>query len=271
MNETSVCLFIFKEKAPEIEGKLRNQFDLLIINSLNKLRFVLKSKHIFCILLKCSVWQWEDIHVIRKICVTGSGVPCVIYGKVSEVEFIFELAKVGVKKYISYGNYPTLLETLRQLKSQAEFNIELGDLIHSNQVKDYWIRKFYNFILKDFNFLRYNSIAEIANCLKIRPITLFYHFKQFWLSPKQLLLYLKSLYAAYLLNTTLWPVKLIAERSGFYDQYVFSKNFKKITGLAPKDFRKEKHWTHLLNFPAGIDKSTKKSQYQRLVKQNDKR
>ncbi len=95
MNETSVCLCIFKEKAQEIEGKLRNHFDLVIVNSLDELRFVLKSKHIFCILIKCSILQWADIR-LREICAGGSGVPCVVYGKVSEPEFIFELANTPV-------------------------------------------------------------------------------------------------------------------------------------------------------------------------------
>lgn len=48
--------------------------------------------------------------------------------------------------------------------------------------------------------------------------------------------------AAHLLRTTDEPVKVIAQQLSFSDQYVFSKAFKRMTGVSPLECRRSARW-----------------------------
>ena len=67
------------------------------------------------------------------------------------------------------------------------------------------------------------------------------------LAPKELVLGLKNYYAAYLLDTALWPAKIIAEKCGFADENKFYQSFHDKTRITTTDFRRHHHWQ---DFPA---------------------
>ena len=56
-------------------------------------------------------------------------------------------------------------------------------------------------------------------------------------TPQKYLMKLKLDSACYLLRYTDRPVNKIAEQFGFYDEFYFSRTFKKMTGLAPSQYR----------------------------------
>jgi AraC-like DNA-binding protein len=56
-------------------------------------------------------------------------------------------------------------------------------------------------------------------------------------TPQKYLMKLKTDTACYLLRYTDRPVNKIAEQLGFYDEFYFSRTFKKVTGLAPSQYR----------------------------------
>ena len=58
-------------------------------------------------------------------------------------------------------------------------------------------------------------------------------------SPMKKLTSIRMERASYLLEHTDWPIAEVANRVGYNDPFNFSKRFKKTTGLAPSDFRKQ--------------------------------
>lgn len=241
MDQLSICLFPLSRKiALPI---LQKHFNTFTVNSEHELHTQLKSHHIFCILIECQIQESEDIFVIRKICSAFPQFPCLAYGQVSEQQFYFQLAKAGLNDFVTYGNREYLLEKIQQLKEQAVFRINLNDFdIDMYQCKNYWTRKFLAFILKDYNFLEYRSVIEIANLLGTSTANLDVAFKKdCWLSPKKLLLCLRNYYAAYLLHSTIWSSQEIALRCGFINEHGFYKSFRNNTGLTVMNFRRNKH------------------------------
>jgi methylphosphotriester-DNA--protein-cysteine methyltransferase len=131
-----------------------------------------------------------------------------------------------------------LFATLHDLKERATFRIDLRDLgVNLSQSKDYWVRKFFEVILEDHQYLRLSTMQEIANMLDITPVHLERSFKKDGcpMTPKQILLCLKNYYAAYLLDTTSWSTKKIAQRCGFSSEHDFYKSFAKKTGMTVKE------------------------------------
>ena len=61
---------------------------------------------------------------------------------------------------------------------------------------------------------------------------------EFGLSPKQYLQQMRLEFAAHLLQTSFLSIKEIRVRVGFTDKTIFVRNFRKLYGAAPRDFRK---------------------------------
>jgi AraC-like DNA-binding protein len=93
--------------------------------------------------------------------------------------------------------------------------------------------------------LHYNwtveAMADIANYSRPHLHRLFQ--SQFGRSPVQHLIYLRMERAQYLLTHTDWTLEQIGEQVGYSDVFNFSKRFKKSTGIAPGQFRKQDLYT----------------------------
>lgn len=63
---------------------------------------------------------------------------------------------------------------------------------------------------------------------------------RFGFSPVDYFLRLKIRRACNLLDSTRWPVARVAEAVGIEDPFYFSRRFRKIMGMAPRDYRSEK-------------------------------
>ncbi|MBB5334956.1 helix-turn-helix domain-containing protein [Pectinatus brassicae] len=63
--------------------------------------------------------------------------------------------------------------------------------------------------------------------------------KQYGITPLQLFLHLRIEKAQQLLQENKMPIETIAEQIGFNDKAYFSKQFKKIVGTTPSDYRKK--------------------------------
>jgi AraC-like DNA-binding protein len=61
--------------------------------------------------------------------------------------------------------------------------------------------------------------------------------RHYGMSPKSYQVYQRMNYAKYLLQESDYPIKEIASQLGYTDQYIFSKQFKSITGHAPSKIR----------------------------------
>ena len=233
------------------------QYDTIQANSLSELDTQLKQHYIFAILL-CGFFQLpEDAGKISRICSYFPKIPCIIYGKVDDQSYYFQLAKIGIKDFVSYGDQDSLLEKLNELKDRSSFRIDLSDFnIEKNRYTQFWSRKFLNFIIEDKKFLKYNSVGAIASHLGTTTANLDMAFKKdCWLSPKQLLICLRNYYAAYLLDKTKLTCQEIAVRCGYANQFDFFKSFKNKTGLTAIHFRRNSSFQ---NYPSLILSKMKK-------------
>ena len=82
------------------------------------------------------------------------------------------------------------------------------------------------------------SIPETAKCFGCSEGYFQHIFRQrTGTSPVAYLTKVRCRHAAHLLEETNWPVRRIAELSGYADQLYFSRVFRRIYGLCPNDFR----------------------------------
>lgn len=89
------------------------------------------------------------------------------------------------------------------------------------------------------NYSRDLQIAEIANYVGISRSYLYRLFKErYSISPQQYLMFKKMEQAKTLLTGTRIQIKEVAVAVGYTDQLLFSKNFKRIVGISPSNYRK---------------------------------
>lgn len=244
MDELALCLFPVNCKIDFVRLLSHQEFTTFEVTSEYELRTRLKRRHVFCILICCSIREPEDIYKLRKIRSAFAKFSCLAYGRVREQEFIFKLAEIGFKGFVRRGDTRQLLAKLRHIKEQTSFRINLYDFrIDNNRCRNYWTNRFLDFIQRDANFLKYPSVMEIADLFGTSPTNLGIAFKRdCWLSPKQLMLCLRNYYAAYLLSSTLWSSEEIAYACGFPNQHCLYKSFRSYTGKTVMDFRRHNHW-----------------------------
>lgn len=262
MNHLSIYPYSLTANVDLLLSALQKHFDVFTVTSVAELRDLLKKHAFFCNLIAGNVHEASDLLDIRKSCSAFPRIPCVFYGKVSDRKLVFQLPEAGVNHFVENANTEQLIEKLQMLEAQAMFRIDLRDFgIDSANCSNLWSRKFLKLSIEKNNFLKYKTVNEIAAALRTSASNLDHALKNdVWLPPKQILLCLKNYYAAYLLSTTQWPTKEIAERCGFNNVRDFYKSFHYKTGLTAKTFRNSFHWR---DYPTNYIKNmNKKSQKQ---------
>lgn len=85
---------------------------------------------------------------------------------------------------------------------------------------------------------KFHPIAEVAARFSLSRSRFTKVFTDFWhVSPQQYQIIHRIEQAKHLLTETLSPVGEIASRLGYADPYFFSRQFKKVTGVSPNDYR----------------------------------
>ncbi len=99
-----------------------------------------------------------------------------------------------------------------------------------------------------FDFIRHNfdqkiSLKSLAAEFDRSPESIRKIFHQYFpgLTPGKLIAKLQIQKAVELLENSDSSIGDIAEKCGFADTFTFSKKFKKVTGLSPRDYRREQH------------------------------
>ncbi len=83
------------------------------------------------------------------------------------------------------------------------------------------------------------SVGDMAKECNISEASVYKIFESYMkIPPKQYIRNQRMKYALYLLLNTDIPISEISYKAGFYDQYYFSKEFKKIFSLSPSTYRK---------------------------------
>ena len=147
-------------------------------------------------------------HKIKKI--FGNIVGAKLTGQEQKASVLFDLLLCELQEYAQQGNAHSVVERAK-------------NIIHKNPE-------------------RFFSNAELANEVGISLKGLETKFKaQFGITIHQYMLEFKIRQAeTELLHFDEMPIKEIAYNLGFYDEYHFSKQFKKLTGLSPRQYRRER-------------------------------
>lgn len=102
--------------------------------------------------------------------------------------------------------------------------------------KEEYLNASVDFILKNYSMPL--SVQEIADHTGIDRSYLYLIFKEYLnISPREYLIKLRTDVAKELLSNKALSIGDISRSVGYSDQFVFSKTFKKITGLSPEKFR----------------------------------
>lgn len=92
----------------------------------------------------------------------------------------------------------------------------------------------------DMNYMEDISVEDIAQSMGMNRKALYGIFKNLTgFSPKDYLIYYRMQKAAALLKDANLSVETVAASAGYRDQFHFSREFKKNTGLSPTDYRRE--------------------------------
>lgn len=169
----------------------------------------------------------EGLRLVRNLCALTPKLHKLLYGQIGNEEIAFQLVKADVDHFIPDGNIDELIATLHDLKERATFRMDLRDFgVDLSQSTDFWVRKFFEVILREHRYLHLTTVQEICNPLGITLAHLDRSFKKDGcrMTPKQILICLKNYYAAYLIDTTNWPGKKIVQRCGFTNEHEFYKS-----------------------------------------------
>ena len=134
------------------------------------------------------------------------------------------------------------------LKALSAFYRLMSMIIDGNAVEyknddhitqqDYYLNQGIEFI--QTNYTRHLQIEEIANYVSVDRKYLYQIFKnKLKQSPKQYLIDLRMKRAIDLLKSSDISIRQVANSIGYSDPFLFSKMFKKKTGLSPTDYRQQ--------------------------------
>lgn len=123
-----------------------------------------------------------------------------------------------------------LMSSLRNLKEADVVATECGRHGSNQQILDY-IRNHYDKRL---------TLSELAGMCGLHPQYFCHRFSvEIGMSPMVALTHERIEAAKKLLANTYLPISEVAARVGYEDAYHFSKRFKQMTGLSPKNFRNQ--------------------------------
>ncbi len=157
--------------------------------------------------------------------------------KYSQDSFLEDcLIKMIRTKELSAGKETRLLGLLYEFLSKL---IEVNgkeELRECNRKEEY-IKRAQEYIA--MNYSNKISIAEVAQHIGLDRSYLYSLFNEHLnVSPQKYLIKYRMDKACELMLTTTLPISGIARSVGYDDPFLFSKTFKKIKGLSPRDFRK---------------------------------
>ena len=117
-----------------------------------------------------------------------------------------------------------------------------SDPIHKNDINNNYINKAIEFIQNNYhNPIKVTDIADYI-CLNRSYLTSIFQ-SNLNMSPQKFLMKFRITKAAELLYNTDLPISNIAYSCGYSDPLAFSKTFKKIKGVSPKEYRNTKKET----------------------------
>ncbi len=145
------------------------------------------------------------------------------------------LRMIGTKQ-LSKGKEIRLLGLLYEFLSQLVETAET-DLPDKNNTKEEYVKKALEYI--QMNYSRKMSVAEIARNVGLDRSYLYCVFSELVnTSPQEYLIRYRMEKACDLMRTTSLNISGVAHSVGYDDPLMFSKAFKKVQGMPPREYRK---------------------------------
>ena len=146
------------------------------------------------------------------------------------------LIRMIATKQLHKGKEIRLLGLLYEFLSQLVETTD-SNLACKNNTKEEYVKKALEYIA--MNYSRNTSIAEIARNVGLDRSYLYSLFNEFVnASPQEYLINFRMEKACDLMRTASFTIGNIARSVGYDDPLMFSKAFKKVKGMSPRDFRK---------------------------------
>ncbi|MHC4873809.1 MAG: AraC family transcriptional regulator [Planctomycetota bacterium] len=128
-----------------------------------------------------------------------------------------------------------LRAVLQEIIDNDEFSSLTGLELEQSKAIDLLCSEINNFPERKFNI---NDFADEMHCTPDHFIRMFKRFKG--ITPVKFIIKARITRACQLLSFSNLDIGQIANKLGYTDQYFFSKQFKSITGVPPREFRKLK-------------------------------
>ena len=146
---------------------------------------------------------------------------------------------VALKNYFSHSSANTFSDML--CKKSLEYNVLSKAEALSVKTDDTAPQKMLDIIAYiEKNISQNFTAADIASACNLSESLVYKLFaSEMATSPKQYIRKRKMTLASYLLTSTDIPISEIALKTGFYDQFYFSKEFKKFSGFSPSVYRRD--------------------------------
>ncbi len=160
---------------------------------------------------------------------------------------IFQLSKTFPNRYcpmmsVMYDTFRVLLDA--NPTRLNEKLIDNTDFIAADAV---------NFI--EYHYAKNISVEQIAAAVGVSQKVLYTFFNRTMnISPKQYLIYYRIDKACSRLKSTSQSIQEISETVGYTNQFYFAKEFKRITGMTPSQFRKNPETQELLTYKTFMSK-----------------
>jgi len=161
--------------------------------------------------------------------------PIFLYNKDDMMKNCFyEMVNINA---MSPGSETRLLSLLYLFLSLLIENCEINYYLNDNESKkQLYFRKALEYM--EMNYSRKITIDETANYIGIGRTYLFQLFKKYMnISPQEYLLNLRIDKACELMSNNILTIGDISRSVGYEDPLLFSKMFKKVKGMSPRDYR----------------------------------
>ncbi len=182
---------------------------------------------------------WDGLELLRNIRVHFPSIKVVMVSGYNDFELVRNALQQDAFDYLLKPVRQDELEKTLQ-KMENQLRAKQRDIARPEEATSTDI------VEQVLEYLRQNyaqdiEFAQIAESYHISPAYLSKIFKDYvGMTPSRYRNEYRINVAKKLLTETELPIKTIAEKAGFTDQFYFSKIFKKITGESPAQFREER-------------------------------
>ncbi|MCI0695216.1 DNA-binding response regulator [candidate division KSB1 bacterium] len=213
-------------------------YDVLFANAFNEAFYVLKRKHVSCIVVDPYFKGRERVEEIERFRRLFATIPVILYGRFPNPDLPRRYGHIGVERCIRFGELDDLLKEIPDAITRYSFQPNMRVFGIASEKCSPRIKKALRMMFEEFR--DSPSVENIARHLGVSPG----HLRKEWqrhcegITPKQLLIGLKLHYSTVLMQNEGLKLKNIASLAGFANEHEFYRSFHSHMGMTPLDYRR---------------------------------